>query len=65
MSKMERKIEKNFSFTDNCIWIGIIKLSLLTIGYLLFEANMLANSRKIWHITKSDFLQLNCLRIDQ
>ena len=55
----ERNWEKVFFFWDNCIWIGIVKLSLLTTGYSSLAANMLANSCKIWHITKRDFLQLN------
>ena len=54
-----------FFFLRNCIWIGIVKLSLLRTGYFSLAANTLANSRRIWHITNRSFLQVNCLHIDQ
>ena len=57
--------EKVFCFWDNCIWIGIVKFSLLKIGYFSLEANVLPNSTKIWHVNKRDFFQLNWLGRDQ
>ena len=58
-------VRKIFSFWDNCIWIGIVKLSLLRTGYFSSVANVLTSSPKIWHVNKRDFLQLNCLSSDQ
>ena len=55
--------ENVFYFRDNCIWVGIFKLSLLRTGYLSLAANMFANSRKIWHMAKKDFL--SCLHSAQ
>ena len=57
--------ENVFCFWDNCIWTGIVSLSLLRTGYLSLAANMLANNRKIWHITNRDFLQFSCVHSDQ
>ena len=45
----------DFCFCDNCIWIGIVKLSLLTTGYFLWAANVLKSSPKIWHINNRHF----------
>ena len=41
------KREKGFFFLDNCIWIGIVKLSLLRTGYLWLGANVLTSDPKI------------------
>ena len=57
--------EKDFCFLYNCFRIGCIKLSLLRIEYSALTVNMLTNSPKIFHMTKRDFFQLNCLHIDQ
>ena len=57
--------EKKFCFWDNCIWIGIVNLSLLRTGYVSLPANSLANSRTIGHIIKRNFLQLKCFQSDQ
>ena len=38
---------KVFCFRDNCVWIGIIKLSLLRRGYLSFVRNVLTSCPKI------------------
>ena len=57
--------EKVFSFWDNCIWIGNVKLSRLRTGCFESEANELTSSPKIWHVQKRDFLQLNWLGSDQ
>ena len=52
--------EKIFCFWDNCISPGIVKLTLLRTGYLSLAANMLANSPKIWHVSKRYLFKLNC-----
>ena len=52
-----RNWEKVFCFRDNCIWIGIVKLSLLRTGYFSSVANVLTSSRKIWHFNKRDFFE--------
>ena len=39
--------EKVFSFWSNCIWIGIVKLSLLRTEYLPWASNVLRSSAKI------------------
>ena len=57
--------EKVFCFWDNCIWIGIVKLSLLRTGYFSSAANVLTSSPKICHVNKRDFFQLNFLPSDQ
>ena len=57
--------EKVFCFWDNCIWIGIVKLSLVRAGYFSMAGNVLTSSDRIWLMTNRDFLQLNCLSIDQ
>ena len=57
--------EKVFCFWDNCIWIGIVKLSLLRTGYFSLAANVLTSSPKIWHVKNRDFFQLNWLGSDQ
>ena len=57
--------EKVFCFWYNCIWIGIVKLSLLRTGYFSLAANGLTSSPKIWHVNKWDFFQLNWLGSDQ
>ena len=51
--------EKVFCFWDNCIWIGIVKFSLLRTGYFSLEANVLRRGPKNWYANKRDFLQLN------
>ena len=61
LQKSRKRLRKTFFFTDNCIWIGIVKLSLLRTGYLSSESNVLTSSPKIWHVNKGDFFQLNCI----
>ena len=51
--------EKFFCFWDNGIWIGIVKLSLLTRGYISSVAKVLTSSAKIWHVNKRDFFEHN------
>ena len=48
--------EKVFYFIDNCIWIGIVKFSLLRKGYLSSASNVLTTSPYIWHVNNRDFL---------
>ena len=61
----EKHQRKVFCFWDNWTWIGCIKYCLLISEYLSTDFNMLTNRLKILHITKRDFLQFNCLPIDQ
>ena len=49
---------KVFCFWDNCIWIGIVKLSLLWTGYFSSTGNVLTTSPKIRHVKNRDFFQL-------
>ena len=60
-----KKSEKLFCFWDNCIWIGIVKLSLLRTGSLSLAANVLTSNHKIWHAINRDFFQLNWLGSDE
>ena len=59
------KSEIFFSFTDNCIWIDCVKLSLLRRECCWPAVNVLKNSPKILPITKRDFFELNFLHSDQ
>ena len=63
--KWSKKLRKSFCWLDNCIWIGIVKLSLLRTGYFSSAANVLTSSPKIWHVKNRDFFQLNLLGSDQ
>ena len=60
-----KNCEKVFSFPDTCIWIGIVKLSLLRTGYFSSAANVLTSSPKIWHVNKRDFFEQDFLASDQ
>ena len=51
--------EKFFSLKDNCILIGIFKLSPVRTGYFLLAINVLTSSPKIFHVYKRHFSQLN------
>ena len=51
--------EKLFCFWDNCIWFGIVKLSLLRRGYFSSVANALTSSPKIWHVNRRDCFDQN------
>ena len=57
--------EKLFSFSDNWIWLSILKFSLLQTGYISLVANGLINSPKIWHVSKRDIFKYNFLATDQ
>ena len=65
ISKMQNKTTKNFGFSDNYLWMGCIKLSLLGREHLSWALIVLTNSLKLLHITKRDFSQLNCPPVDQ
>ena len=57
--------EKVFCFLDNCIWIGIVRLSLIRTGYFSSAPNVIKSSGKIWHVKNRDFFKLNFLASDQ
>ena len=57
--------EKVFCFSDKCIWIVCIELSLLRREYLSSAVNVLTKSLETLHITTSDFFQVNYLQSDQ
>ena len=61
----EKNSEKVFCFIDNCIWIGIVKLSLVRTGYFSSTANVLISSQKTWNIKGRDFYQLIWLGTNQ
>ena len=63
--KDEKNWEKVSFIWDNCLWIGIVKLSLLRTGYWSSAANVLTSSPKILHVHKRDFFQVNWLGSDQ
>ena len=56
--------EKSFFFWENCISIGIVKLSLLWTGYFSSAANVLTGCPKIFHVNQRNFFQLNWLGSD-
>ena len=47
------------------MWMGCIKLFLLGREHLSTALIVLRNSLKLLDITKRDFLELNCLHVDQ
>ena len=63
--KCSEKWRKGFCCWDNCIWIGIVKLSLLRTGYFSWTANVLTRSIKILHVRKWDFFQRDSFGNDQ
>ena len=54
-----------FCFWDNCMWIGIVKLSPLTTGYFSLVANALTSCPKIWHVNKRSFFARNFVASDE
>ena len=58
-------LEIFFFFRHNCIWIRIVKLSLLRTGYFLLVANVLTRYPQIWHVNKWDFFEQNFVASDQ
>ena len=69
MSSRFQKCRENwaelFSFWDNCIWIGVVKLSLLKPGYFSSATNVLTSTLKIWNVNKQDFFEHNFVASDQ
>ena len=62
---MEEKIEKKLRvFLDNGVRIGCLKLCLLRREYLSSAVNVLTNTYKAFHLTKTDFFRLNYLQND-
>ena len=61
----EKNSDKGFFFSDNIIWISIVKLPMLGTGYLSLAANVLTRSSKIWHVNNRNFFQLNCFGTHQ
>ena len=59
--KAAKNWEKLFCSWDNWICIGIVKMSLLRIGYFSLAANVLTSSLKILHVNKRDVFQLSWL----
>ena len=57
--------EKGFCFSDNCIWIGILELSLWRAKYFSSVASLLTSSAKIWNVDKTDFFERNIFSSDQ
>ena len=51
--------QKVLCLWDNCIWIGIVKLSLLRRGYFSSTTNVLTSSPKTWHVKNRDFFRLH------
>ena len=51
-------------FWDNSVRIGCVKLSLLRREYLPSAVNVLTNTYKALHLTKTEFFPLNHLQND-
>ena len=47
------------------MWMGWTKLSLWGREHLSTAVIVLTNSLKLFHMSKRDFLQLNCLPVEQ
>ena len=47
------------------MWMGCNKLSVFGREHLSTAVIVLENSLNLWHITKRDFLQLDCLPVEQ
>ena len=63
--KCSKNWAKVFSFWDNCIWIGIVKLSLLRTGEFSWVANVLTSIPKIWDVKNRSFFEHNFVASDQ
>ena len=63
--KCSKRLTKILRFWDNCIWIGIVKLSLLKTGYFSLAVNVLTSIPRMWPLKNRDFFQVNWLRSDQ
>ena len=62
---LRKNPEKAFSFWDNYVRNGCVKLSVLRREYLSSAVNVLTNSYKSLRLTKTDFFWLNYLPNDQ
>ena len=58
----KKKLRTSFFFIENIMRIGGIKFSLLRREYLSSAINVLTNTYKVLHITKTDFSQLSYLQ---
>ena len=56
--------EKSFYFRNNCVPIGCVKLCLLRREYWSSAVNVLTNTYKALHLTKTDSFRLNYLQHD-
>ena len=65
MENAQNSLGKDFSFLDNSIWIGCVKLSPLRRDYMSSAVNVWTKSPNILRITKRDFFEMNCLHSDQ
>ena len=61
----KKKTENFFCLSDNCVWIGIVKVSLWGTRYFSLAFNMLRRSPNILHVNKRDFFQLKFLHRDR
>ena len=57
--------ENVFCLRVNCIWIGIVKFSLLRRGYFSLAGNVLTSRPKTWDVNNRDFFQLKWPASDQ
>ena len=51
-------------FWDNAVRIGCVNLSLLRSEYLSSAVNVLTNTHKALHLSKTEFFQVNYLQND-
>ena len=56
--KKKKNYEKLFYLEEKCIWIGYVKLSLLSTEYLSSIVNVLKNSLKTWMPLREIFYNL-------
>ena len=63
---MQQKTKKNCLVFQiiACEWVALI-MSVLGTQHLSTALMALTNSFNLWHITKRDFLQINCLPVAQ
>ena len=63
---MQKKVQKKFLVFEITAseWVTLI-MSLLGREHLATTLMVLTNSFNLWHITKRDFLPLNCLPVEQ
>ena len=61
---MEQKIDKIFSFLDNCVCIGSRSFPQFQREYLPSVVNVETNMPKFSHITKTDIFQICFLQSD-